>query len=137
MVRAEEVNLVVLVPPTTSSAEGTSEYFPLAPAVESVVRLAAEHLNEDASLLDGDEVTLSVVASLQATEAASGLCSAIEGNATFAVSEIADRRMTATASVLSCLMLCACSLPVGSKALSCLCVVAQLRYKRGRSLLPW
>lgn len=87
VVRAAEVNLVVLTPPTTSSTEGISEYFPLAPAVESVVRLAAEHLNVDESLLDGDEVTLSVVASLQATEAASGLCSAIKGNTTVAVSD--------------------------------------------------
>lgn len=94
-VHAEEVNFVVLLPPTTTSSAGedgttttTAGYFPLAPAVESVVRLAAEHLNEDASLLDGDEVTLSVVASLQATEAASGLCSAIDTNTTVAVREI-------------------------------------------------
>ena len=87
IVHAEEVNLVVFLPPTAhSSAEGS--YFPLAPALESVVRLAAEDLNEDDSLLNGDEVTLSVVTSQQATEAASGLCSAIETNKTFAVSEI-------------------------------------------------
>lgn len=89
IVQAEEVNFVVLLPPTTSSDSSSSTsagYFPLAAGLESVVRLAVEHLNEDESLLDGDEVTLSLVPSLQATEAASGLCSAIATNTTVAVS---------------------------------------------------
>lgn len=80
--RAEEINLVVLARPTIS--DETEGYFPLAPGVESVVRLAVEHINGDA-LLGEDNLTLSVVTSAQATTAAAGLCTAMETNTTVAV----------------------------------------------------
>ncbi|CAM9847215.1 unnamed protein product [Pylaiella littoralis] len=75
-VTAEDVDLVVLLPPDGAEAGG---YFPLAGALESVTRLAAEHVNEDESLLNGT-ITLSVQAAEEATVAVAGLCAAIDSS---------------------------------------------------------
>lgn len=90
VVRAEDINFVVLVP--AAESEGTDANFPLAPALESVITLAAEHVNEGGLLLDKN-VSLSVVSSTQASAAAAGLCGAIEGdnNTTVAVRHVFPR----------------------------------------------
>ncbi|CAM9847144.1 unnamed protein product [Pylaiella littoralis] len=72
-VTAEDVDLVVLLPADGAEAGG---YFPLAGALESVTRLAAEHVNEEGLLLDGT-VTMSVQPAEEATVAVAGLCAAI------------------------------------------------------------
>lgn len=80
VVTAEDINLVVLLPPNEADAgEEAGGYFALAGALESVTRLAAEHVNEEGALLDGN-VTLSVQAAEKATAAVAGLCVAIDRN---------------------------------------------------------
>lgn len=78
-VRAD-VNLVVLLPPLADEATSVSEgYFALTPALDTLVRLAGQHVNEDGSLLEGN-VSLSVVHSDTAAEAAATLCSELVQN---------------------------------------------------------
>lgn len=86
-VRAD-VNFVVLVPPISEETDSASDgYFALAEAVHTVVLLAGQHINEDGSLLEGN-LTLSVVHSATASEAAANLCSdlVLNGNSTTTVS---------------------------------------------------
>lgn len=73
----DQVDLVALIP---GVADGSDDYFPLAPALSSAYRLAVEHINENGALLGSSILSVEVVESLPASAAAASLCKAI-GNA--------------------------------------------------------
>lgn len=79
-----DVNLVALVPAATEPAATSASdgYFPQANALASVMRLAAEHVNNDGTLLVGNvNISVETAALGGAASAAAGLCSSLLGGA--------------------------------------------------------
>lgn len=74
LVDAKNASFTVLIP---APSEG---YTPLVPALESVVRLAAEHVAEVGPLSQLGNVSLAVVESAEGAPAAASLCTAIGAN---------------------------------------------------------
>lgn len=79
LVAAEDVGFVVMIPGGSGASGG---YTPLAPALKSVFRLAAEHVAQDGVLSEIGNVSLAVVESAEGAPAAANLCSAIGANDT-------------------------------------------------------
>lgn len=84
-----DVNLVGLLPPVTE----TDPYFAQASALGSAMRLAAQHINDDRTLLVGD-VTISlenVASSGSQGAAAAALCSSLLETASNSTNNVAVR----------------------------------------------
>lgn len=78
---AADTTLVVLLPPSEGEEGAEAGSFPLTQALESVIRLGVERVNEDAVLLDDKEVTLFTHTST-GVPAAAALCESIGRNDT-------------------------------------------------------
>lgn len=84
-----DVNLVGLLPPVTE----TDPYFPQVSALGSAMRLAAQHVNDDGTLLVGD-VTISlenVASSGSQGAAAAALCSSLLDTGSNSTNNVAVR----------------------------------------------
>lgn len=79
-----DIRLMALVPTATEAAATSTNdgyYFPQANALASMMRLAAEHVNKDGTLLLGN-VTISVeTVAMGDAAGAAGLCSSLLGEA--------------------------------------------------------
>lgn len=81
-----DINFVGLVPPSTAegASPGRAGYFPGAPSLTTAIKLAAEDVMADGTMLVGD-VSITVVQAGTAAAAIGGICSALS-NSTVMVS---------------------------------------------------